>query len=116
MSQSKLYVGNLAYGVNNESLRDRFSKYGAVADARVIMDKATGRSKGFGFVAFEDAQAAEAALVENGQEFDGRRIKVNVALEEGSRSSGGGGFGGGRSREGGSGRAPFHDRDRDDRR
>lgn len=76
----KLYVGNLPYSVNDTQLADLFSSYGTVTSAVVIMDRATGRSKGFGFVEFEDDAAAMAAIdAMNGQEVEGRELKVNEA-------------------------------------
>lgn len=92
----KLYVGNLGYGVTNSDLSKLFEPHGTVESAQVIMDRDTGRSKGFGFVEMktpEEAQAAIAAL--NGQDADGRALKVNEAKprEEGSRGGSGGGYG-----------------------
>src|SRR6516225_7628899 len=95
----KLYVGNLAYGVDSSDLQRMFEPHGTVQSAQVIMDRDTGRSKGFGFVEMgsdEEAQAAIAAL--NGQEVDGRRLTVNEA-----RPKEGGGGGGGRGGYGGYG-------------
>ena len=98
----KLYVGNLAYGVTDSALEQMFAAHGAVQSAQVIMDRDTGRSKGFGFVEMgsdAEAQAAIAAL--NGVEKDGRTLTVNEARPktEGGGGGGGrgrGGFGGGR--------------------
>jgi RNA recognition motif-containing protein len=76
----KLYVGNLSWGTNDESLRDAFSQFGEVVSAQVIVDRMSGRSKGFGFVemgAQEEADAAVAAM--NGKELDGRALTVNEA-------------------------------------
>jgi len=95
----KLYVGNLSYDVNDADLTQLFGQYGTVGSATVIMDKATGRSKGFGFVEMasdEEAQAAIAAL--NGRDHSGRALTVNEAKprpEGGARRSFGGGGGGG---------------------
>ncbi|MHC4943388.1 MAG: RNA recognition motif domain-containing protein [Planctomycetota bacterium] len=94
----KLYVGNLSYDVNNEALEGLFSNYGTVESATVIMDRTSGRSKGFGFVEMstdEEAQAAMAAL--DGQDSGGRPLKVNEAKPRENRGGGGrqGGFGGG---------------------
>ena len=99
----KLYVGNLTYGVTDSTLEQMFAPHGTVQSAQVIMDRDTGRSKGFGFVEMgsdQEAQAAIAAL--NGQEHDGRRLTVNEARPktEGGRGGGGGG-GGGRGGYGG---------------
>ncbi len=93
---TKLYVGNLTYGMDNNSLEAMFSSFGQVNSAQVITDRDTGRSKGFGFVEFGDAQAAKAAIAEmNGKDVDGRSLTVNEARPREDR--GGGGGGGGRS-------------------
>ena len=76
----KLYVGNLAYSVTSDQLKDMFAQYGTVVSAATIEDRMTGRSKGFGFVEMgtdEEANAAIDAL--NGQDMDGRKLTVNVA-------------------------------------
>jgi RNA recognition motif-containing protein len=89
---NKLYVGNLSYSVSEEKLQELFSRHGSVASARVITDKFSGRSKGFGFVemAFdEEAERAIAAL--NGTEFEGRSIVVSEARPQEPRSPRGGG-------------------------
>ncbi len=116
---NKLYVGNLAYSVRDQDLQDAFSEFGAVSSAKVMMDRETGRSKGFGFVEMgSDAEAQSAINGLNGQPVAGRAIVVNEARprEErpagfrspygggngGGGNGGGGGFGGGR-REGGGG-------------
>ncbi len=97
MSTTKLYVGSLAYSVTKEELQNFFNTYGEVTDATVIIDRATGQSKGFGFVTFKDAAGAEAGLNANGQDLNGRALKVSLAKEDGGvrRAGGGGGFGGG---------------------
>jgi RNA recognition motif-containing protein len=109
----KLYVGNLSYGTGDGDLERLFTAHGRVESAQVIMDRDTGRSKGFGFVEMgsdEEAQAAIAAL--NGKEVDGRSLTVNEARareEGGGRGRGGfgggsgGGVGGGRGGYGGGG-------------
>ncbi|KGM40381.1 RNA-binding protein [Aquabacterium sp. NJ1] len=115
---NKLYVGNLAYSVRDQDLQDAFSQYGAVSSAKVMMDRETGRSKGFGFVEMSNDAEAQAAINGlNGQPVAGRAVVVNEARprEErpagfrspygggnGGGGNGGGGFGGGR-REGGGG-------------
>lgn len=77
---TKLYVGNLPYSTNDQSLADVFSKYGNVLSATVIIDKMSGRSKGFGFVELEDDSQAQAAIKElNGTDMDGRKLNVSVA-------------------------------------
>ena len=106
----KLYVGNLGYGVTDSDLVRMFEPYGAVQSAQVIMDRDTGRSKGFGFVEMgtdQEAQAAIAAL--NGQESDGRTLTVNEARPktDGGRGGGGGGRGGHGGGGGGGGRGGY---------
>ncbi len=76
----KLYVGNLPYNYNDAKLGDLFSEFGAVASATVIIDRMSGRSKGFGFVELEDADAEKAMAEMNGKEVDGRTLKVNEAM------------------------------------
>ena len=99
---SKLYVGNLSYSVRDDDLQQQFSAYGDVQSAKVMMDRDTGRSKGFGFVEMGSADQAEAAISGmNGQNVGGRDMVVNIARPMEPRT-GGGGFGGGR-REGGGG-------------
>ena len=114
---NKLYVGNLAYSVRDESLQQAFSQFGTVLSAKVMMDRETGRSKGFGFVEMgTDAEAQAAINGMNGQALEGRAIVVNEARprEErpggyrgggggGSYGGGGGGYGGGGSGGGGGG-------------
>ena len=103
----KLYVGNLSYNVTSSDLEQLFTSHGQVQSAEVISDRATGRSKGFGFVEMssdEEAQAAIAAL--NGTEHDGRNLTVNEAKPKEDRPRGGGyggGGGGGRGGYGGGG-------------
>ena len=100
----KLYVGNLWYGVTDSQLQDMFAPYGSVQSAQVIMDRDTGRSKGFGFVEMgsdQEAQAAAAGM--NGQMIDGRSLTVNEAKPKEDRPRGGGGGGGGYGGGGGGG-------------
>lgn len=76
----KLFVGNLPYTMNDDQLRELFEAYGEVASASVIIDRATSRSKGFGFVEFADDAAADAAIAKtDGSEFEGRRLTVSEA-------------------------------------
>ena len=99
---SKLYVGNLAYGVTDSDLQTMFAPFGTVQSAQVIMDRDTNRSKGFGFVEMGSAAEATAAInALNGKEADGRQLTVNEARPREER--GGGGGGGGRSGGGGGG-------------
>jgi RNA recognition motif-containing protein len=96
---SKLYVGNLSYSVRDDDLQQRFAEFGSVESAKVMMDRDSGRSKGFGFVEMSTADQAQAAIRGmNGQSVDGRDMVVNEArpMEARPPRSGGGGFGGGR--------------------
>lgn len=99
----KLYVGGIAYATTQDALRDYFAQAGQVTSASIIMDKMTGRSKGFGFVEMStDEEAANAVTMFNGKEFDGRMLTVNEArpLEpRAPRQGGNGGFGGGNNRQ-----------------
>jgi RNA recognition motif-containing protein len=98
----KLYVGNLAYSVTDQDLKDLFSQSGAVESVAVISDKFSGQSKGFGFVEMADAGGAAAAIQAlDGTEFKGRNLKVNEAKP---REAGGGGGARGGDRSGGGGR------------
>ena len=106
----KLYVGNLSYGVSDSALEQLFSQFGTVQSAQVIQDRATGRSKGFGFVEMDnDAQAQAAIEGLHERELDGRRLTVNEARPREERGGGGGGGygggggGGGRGGRGGGG-------------
>src|SRR4051794_12146872 len=94
----KLYVGNLTYGVDNAGLEQMFSPFGTVESAQVIMDRDTGRSKGFGFVEMSSQAEAQAAIAGvGGKEVDGRTLTVNEAKPREDRGGGGrGGYGGGR--------------------
>jgi hypothetical protein len=99
---NKLYVGNLAYSVRDDSLHEAFSQFGSVTSAKVMMDRETGRSKGFGFVEMgSDAEAQAAINGMNGQALEGRAIVVNEARPREERPGGFGG--GGRGGYGGSG-------------
>jgi cold-inducible RNA-binding protein len=94
----KIYCGNLSYSVNSSQLEELFSEFGNVVSAQVIVDRDTGRSKGFGFVEMSNQQEAEAAISAlDGKEHDGRSLQVNEAKprEERPRSFGHGGGGGG---------------------
>jgi RNA recognition motif-containing protein len=84
----KLFVGNLSWNTGDEGLLEAFSQYGEVTDAKVITDRETGRSRGFGFVTFADAEAGEKAIsAMQGAELDGRSLRVNEAHD---RRDGGG--------------------------
>jgi RNA recognition motif-containing protein len=103
----KLFVGGLAWETNDASLARAFDQFGEVLEAKVVTDRDTGRSRGFGFVTFGDESAADSALqAMNGRELDGRALRVDVATDRAPRDneysgggrgrSGGGGGGGGR--------------------
>ena len=103
---NKLYVGNLPYSVRDEDLNQAFGQFGSVNSAKVMMERDTGRSKGFGFVEMgSDAEAQAAIEGMNGQSLGGRSLVVNEArpMEARPPRTGGGGFGGGRSGGGGYG-------------
>jgi len=90
----KIYVGNLSFSTSEDALRGLFEQHGAVASATLVMDRDTGRPRGFGFVEMENASEAQAAIAAlNGKEFDGRQLNVNEARPK--PAGGGGGFGGG---------------------
>ena len=94
----KLYVGNLPYSVTESALSDKFAAYGTVESAKLIIDRETGRSKGFGFIEMASDSEAQAAIEQvNGTDYDGRPLKVNEARPQEKRSGGGGrgGYGGG---------------------
>ncbi|CAI9763276.1 unnamed protein product [Fraxinus pennsylvanica] len=96
MSSSKLFVGGLSYNMDEMSLREAFSGCGEVVEARIIMDRETGRSRGFGFVTYTSTDEASSAIQElDGQELQGRRIRVNYATEKPRGGGFGGGFGAG---------------------
>ncbi|MFO0818205.1 MAG: RNA-binding protein [Pirellulales bacterium] len=95
----KLYVGNLSYQTTNSDLETMFGEHGTVRSAQVIMDRDTGRSKGFGFVEMADSHSGQAAIQAlNETEIQGRRLTVNEARPREERGGGGGGGGGGRRR------------------
>jgi RNA recognition motif-containing protein len=100
---SKIYVGGLPYSTTEPQLNDLFAAHGTVESARVITDKYTGQSRGFGFVEMSTAQEAQAAIAAlNGTQLDGRSLTVNEAKPQEPRSGGGGGrFGGGGGGRGG---------------
>jgi RNA recognition motif-containing protein len=101
---NKLYVGNLSYSVNDGALQDLFTPHGAVKSAKVITDRDTGRSKGFGFVEMSsDSEAQTAIAAMNGKAIDGRKLTVNEARPKEAGGGGGGGGGGGFGRGGGGG-------------
>jgi cold-inducible RNA-binding protein len=104
---NKLFVGGLSWGTDDDALRDAFAEFGDVVDAKVITDRETGRSRGFGFVTFASAAEAKAAISSmDGTTLDGRTINVNEAQDrrnDGGGGGGGGGRGGDRGGRGGNG-------------
>ena len=102
---NKLYVGNLSFRVTSEDLQEHFATAGSVSSANIVMDRETGRSRGFGFVEMGSDDEAAAAIEQfNGQEYDGRNMVVNEARPREERAGGGsGGYRGGRSGGGGGG-------------
>ena len=111
----EIYVGNLAYATTDDGLKAAFAAFGEVTAVRVVTDRMTGRSKGFGFVTMPDAAQAQAAIdALNGHELDGRTVRVNESQPKPREERGGGrgGFGGGRGGFGGGrgGRGGFGDR------
>jgi cold-inducible RNA-binding protein len=101
----KLYVGNLGYGVTDSDLTKMFEPHGTVESAQIIMDRDTGRSKGFGFVEMKTDQEAQAAIAAlNGQDSGGRALTVNEARPKSESGRGGGGGGRGGYGGGGGGR------------
>jgi len=111
----EIYVGNLAYATTDDGLKAAFAQFGEVTAVRVVTDRMTGRSKGFGFVTMPDAAQAQAAIdALNAHELDGRTLRVNESQpkprdDRGGFGGGRGGFGGGRNGFGG-GRGGFGDR------
>jgi RNA recognition motif-containing protein len=93
---TRLYVGNLSYNTTGDTIRDLFGQHGNVTDVHVVMDRDTGRPRGFAFVTMGTPAEAEAAINEiNGRTVDGRALRVNQAEERPQRGGGGGGGGGG---------------------
>ena len=104
--EAKLYVGNLPFTTGDADLQDLFAKAGTVKSAQVIKDRASGRSKGFGFVEMSSAEEAQSAITMfHGKDFSGRPLTVNLARPREERPGGGGGFrnSGGNRRPGGGG-------------
>jgi RNA recognition motif-containing protein len=92
----KLYVGNLSYNTTEDGLRTLFSGFGTVASVKIIFDRETGNSKGFGFIEMgSDEEAAAAIAGTNTRELDGRQLRVNEAMDKPRRERSGGGYGGG---------------------
>jgi len=97
MSQNKLYVGNMSFNSTEDDIRDAFAPHGTVTSVNIIMDRETGRPRGFAFVEMgSDSEAQAAVKGLDGQDLDGRSLKVNIAKPREPRGGGGGGGGGGR--------------------
>ncbi len=109
---NRLFIGNLGFDTTDEMLRKAFSEIGEVTDSKVIVDRDSGRSRGFGFVTMATGEQAQQAISQmDGYILDGRQVRVNEAVERPPRSGGGGGFGGaGRKSGGGSRRGSRGDR------
>ncbi len=94
MSNNKLFVGNLSFNTTENDLQDLFAAHGSVVEANLMMDRTSGRSRGFGFVTMSTPEEAETAITAlNGKDIDGRSLTVNVAKPREERSGGGGGGG-----------------------
>jgi cold-inducible RNA-binding protein len=97
---SKLFVGNLSFNTTENDLNDAFAAHGTVTETNLMMDRMSGRPRGFGFVTMSsDAEAQTAIEALNGKEMDGRALTVNIAKPREDRTGGGGGGGGGGRRE-----------------
>ncbi len=101
---NKLFVGNLSFNTTENALHDAFSAHGTVLEANLMMDRMTGRPRGFGFITMDSAESAQKAIdALNGAQLDGRALTVNIAKPREERTGGGGGGGGGGRREYGGG-------------
>ena len=99
---NRLYIGNLSFQANTETLREAFAPYGEITDIHVVTDRDTGQSRGFGFITMgTDEEAKKAMTSMDGTMFDGRALRVNEAQERPARGGGGGGGRGGRGGNGG---------------
>lgn len=102
MAENKLYIGNIPYSTKQEELKELFSQYGQLDDIKIITDRFSGESRGFGFATYStEAEAHEAIEKLNGAEFQGKALKVNVAREPSRDGGGSGGRGGARPGGGG---------------
>jgi RNA recognition motif-containing protein len=101
---NKLYVGNLSFNTTENDLQDAFGAHGTVMETNLLMDRETGRPRGFGFITMSSAEEASKAIeAMNGRDMDGRALTVNVAKPREERTGGGGGGGGRREYSGGGG-------------
>jgi cold-inducible RNA-binding protein len=102
----KLFIGNISYNTNEQGLRAFFEEFGPIVSAKIVTDRETGRSRGFGFVEYEDRESAEKAIsARNGANLDGKDLVVNEARPKEGGDSRGGGGGGRFNRDGGGGRS-----------
>lgn len=100
----EIYVGNISFGATEGDLQDAFEQFGVVSQLKIITDRETGRSRGFGFVTMENADEGRAAIEAlNGQEIDGRQLSIREATPRAPREGGGGGFRGAPRQGGGGG-------------
>ena len=86
MSNKKIYVGNISFDTTEEELKNEFLEYGDIEEVKIIIDHQTNRSKGFGFITFATPEAMEASLAKNGEEVQGRKLRVNQAEERKPRA------------------------------
>ena len=86
MSNKKIYVGNISFDTTEEELKNEFLEYGYIEEVKIIIDHQTNRSKGFGFITFATPEAMEASLAKNGEEVQGRKLRVNQAEERKPRA------------------------------
>lgn len=86
MSNKKIYVGNISFDTTEEELKNEFLEYGDIDEVKIIIDHQTNRSKGFGFITFATTEAMEASLAKNGEEVQGRKLRVNQAEERKPRT------------------------------
>lgn len=95
--QKRLFIGGLSWDTDDHGLREAFERFGELTDVKVMTDRDTGRSRGFGFVTFAEENSADEAISQmDGTMLDGRSLRVDVAQERSRGGGGGGGFGGGR--------------------
>jgi cold-inducible RNA-binding protein len=105
---NKLFVGNLSFNMTENDLQDAFAAHGTVTEANLMMDRSTGRPRGFGFVTMSTAEEAQKAVeAMNGKSVDGRALTVNIARPREERAPGGGGGGGGGGRQYGGARSRY---------
>lgn len=92
MQNNKLFIGNLSFTVTEAELESSFASYGALEEVKVVLDRETGRSRGFGFVTFTTEDAAKSALAQDGKDLNGRDLRVSIAESKPRAKTGGRGF------------------------